>query len=73
MSLLILFVAINLYNKAYLARRVSMHVALSSKAVQVAAYLLVGPPCWTGFEQGTKDIHWPSRLGVGHEADIISP
>jgi len=31
MSLLILFVAINLYNKAYLARRVSMRAAVNSK------------------------------------------
>ena len=73
MSLLILFVAINLYNKAYFARRVSMHVAVNSKSAQVVAYVLVGPPCWTGFELGAKDIHWPSRLGVGHEADIITP
>jgi hypothetical protein len=73
MLLLILFIAINLYNKAYLARRVSMHVAMNSKAVHVEAYLQVGPPCWTGFEQGAKDILWPSRMGVGHEADIIIP
>jgi hypothetical protein len=72
MSLLI-FVAINLYNKAYLVRRVSMHVAVNSTAVQVASYLLVGLLCWTGFEQGAKDLHWSSRFGVGHEADIITP
>ena len=50
-----------------------MHAAVNSTAVKVAAYLLVGLPCWTGFEEGAKDIHWPSRLGVGHEADIITP
>jgi hypothetical protein len=64
MSLLILFVAINLYNKAYLARRESVRAAVNSKGVQVAAYLLVGLPCWTGFKQGAKDINWPPRLGV---------
>ena len=72
MLLFVLFVAINLYNKAYLARRGSVHAVVNSTPVQVAAYLLVGLPCWTGFEQGAKDIHWP-RLGVRHEADIITP
>jgi hypothetical protein len=64
MSLLIWFVVINLYNKAYLARRGSMRATANSIGVQVAAYVLLGLPCLTGFKQGAKDTHWPSRLGV---------